>query len=273
MSRRAGGGARAGLTCCRLGVAILIVKIMAESYRATGRIFGADILSIMFEPSHLFDCLLTDAILFYGSTIWCVPLQRAVQRGTFSWDGAGWLLQAVWEMAFIYLMVSYTLYREWPWIQTVFLVLHGLVIMMKMHSYAFYNGYLSVVHKRRIALEAKLEQLKKSSQELKESGETMASGSDLLQMDTNLIKRSRRRSSVGLIDIESLPKELSPRQLEQFAELVTSEIELCDGELSLEAANSPKITYPENLSYWNYLEYLHFPTVVYDYSIRLWVIS
>lgn len=237
---------------------------MAESWRATGRVFGADILAIMFKPAHLFDCLLADAVLFYGSTAWCVPLQRAVQRRALSWNGAGWLLQAAWELAFIAMLVSYTLFREWPWIQTVFLVLHGLVILMKMHSYAFYNGYLSEVHNRRTALGAKLAQLRRSRAALAASGDAVASGSDLLAVDACLINRARRRSSVGQLDLEHLPRELSPRQLQQFAALVAAEIAACDGELAREAANTPRATYPANLTCANYLEYLHFPTVVYE---------
>lgn len=248
----------------RLGVAILLIKIMAESYRSTGRIFGGDIVTIMFRPDHLFDCLLTDALLFFGNTLWCVPLQKAVLKGTFSWDVSGWILQAVWELVFLYLVISYTLYKEWPWIQTVFLVLHGLVILMKMHSYAFYNGYLSEVYKRRKALEEKLAQIKDAVAS-ESTGTAESTGTELLQVEASLIyNRSRRRSSVGQLDISHLPTELSPRQLKQFSALVAAEIEACDAELSLEAANSPKATYPENLTYYNYLEYLHFPTVVYE---------
>lgn len=40
----------------------------------------------------------------------------------------------------------------------MFFVLHGLVMLMKQHSYAFYNGYLSSLHKKREAL---LKQLRK----------------------------------------------------------------------------------------------------------------
>ncbi|RAL59347.1 hypothetical protein DID88_006838 [Monilinia fructigena] len=48
-----------------------------------------------------------------------------------------------WELLYLALVVSWTLFREWPWTHTVFFVLHGIVMMMKQHSYAFYNGHLS----------------------------------------------------------------------------------------------------------------------------------
>lgn len=247
------GGLQWLMAWARLGVALFMIKTAAENYRITGRIFDVDILSIMFQPTHLFDCLFADAIMFYGSTFWNVPLQRAVMSGVISWNKSGWILQALWEAAYLYLIVSYTLYREWPWIQTVFLVLHCIVILMKQHSYSFYNGYLSEVSKRRKVLEDKLAHLE-------DAGAT-TTGADFLGVDS---LRDRRRSSVGLLDISQFPDELDPRQASRFASLVRAEIEACDAELSLEATNSPRVTYPENLTFSNYLEYIHFPTLVYE---------
>lgn len=236
----------------RLGVCIFVIKTAAENYRITGHIFAVDILSIMFERNHLFDCLLTDAIMFFGSTLWNVPLQLAVQRNTISWNHSGWILQSIWQMAYLYLIVSYTLYKKWPWIQTVFLMLHCLAMMMKQHSYAFYNGHLSEVYKRQRVLEEKLEQLKEAD------ATTTCADVD------SAILRHRRRSSVGQLDISHFPDELSSKQASRFVVLLNAEIEACDAELSLEATNSPRVTYPENLTYTNYLEYIHLPTLVYE---------
>ena len=65
----------------------------------------------------------------------------------------------VWQTAFIGAVVGLTLVREWPWTHTVFFVLHGLVMLMKQHSYAFYNGHLSTVYKQREVLLEKLKQV------------------------------------------------------------------------------------------------------------------
>jgi sterol O-acyltransferase len=241
----------------RLGVVLLMVKMAAENYRSTGRIFDVDILSIMFTPNHLFDCLLTDAIMFFGSTLWNVPLQRAIMNDVISWNSTGWILQAVWEVAYIWIIVAYTLYKEWPWIQTVFLVLHCIVVLMKQHSYGFYNGYLSEVYKRRKVLQETLS-------ELQEVGGGATSGAATVDVSITSTLRERRRSSMGLLDISQLPNELNARQAKHFACLVRAEIEACDVELYLEAENSPRVTYPQNLTYTNYLEYIHFPTVVYE---------
>lgn len=43
----------------------------------------------------------------------------------------------VWEVVYIVAVLGWTLFREWPWTHTVFFMLHGLVMLMKQHSYAF----------------------------------------------------------------------------------------------------------------------------------------
>ena len=43
--------------------------------------------------------------------------------------------------------------RDWTWTAQVFLTLHTLVLLMKMHSYSFYNGHLSETERRLRALD------------------------------------------------------------------------------------------------------------------------
>src|SRR3984885_12094485 len=43
--------------------------------------------------------------------------------------------------------------RDWTWTAQVFLTLHTLVLLMKMHSYSFYNGHLSETERRLHALD------------------------------------------------------------------------------------------------------------------------
>ncbi|KAI5776822.1 MBOAT, membrane-bound O-acyltransferase family-domain-containing protein [Geopyxis carbonaria] len=206
-----------------LGVFILMLKTAAENYRARGRIFDIDILAIMFEPNQLTDCLLTDTVIFYGCTLWCVPLQRAVASGKLSWNRSGWILQTVWQALYLGGVIGYILYKDWRWIQSVFIVLHCIVILMKQHSYAFYNGYLSEVHKRRSVLTQKLAQLQDAGADAMPTAHSTA---------------------------------LDPA------------LDACDAELTSTSpssdSSSETITYPANLTHFNFLEYLHFPTVVYE---------
>jgi sterol O-acyltransferase len=99
---------------------------------------------------------------------------------------------------------------------------------------------------------------------MKDCGARTSSAEVELNPTFGITYRDRRRSSAGQLDIAKLPSELSPRQATHLAKLLQTEIEACDSELSLEATNSPRVTYPENLTYTNYFEYLHFPTVLYE---------
>src|SRR5436189_5199464 len=62
-------------------------------------------------------------------------------------------------MFYLASILSWTFYRAWSWPPTIFFVLHGLVMLMKQHSYAFYNGHLSELYKYRKSLQEKLKQL------------------------------------------------------------------------------------------------------------------
>lgn len=48
---------------------------------------------------------------------------------------------------------------NYPWIGCVFLLLHSLVLLMKQHSYAFYNGHLWNVSEDLHRVEGKLKKI------------------------------------------------------------------------------------------------------------------
>ena len=66
-----------------------MLKTIAETYRATGHFLDLDILSIMFEPNQLIDCLLTDFVMYFSNTLFIVPLQRLIAADYLSWNNSG----------------------------------------------------------------------------------------------------------------------------------------------------------------------------------------
>lgn len=231
-----------------MSVVMLVLKLAATSYREHGRLFGIDILSIMFNPNNLIDCLLVDATMFWGSALWCVPLQKAIAKGGISWERTGWILQMVWEAVYLGIVIEYTLWKDWPWIQTVFIVLHCLVMLMKQHSYTFYNGHLSVVYKRLQSLEKKLAELRA----LDTSGPNVR----------HHIRTGSVDSGVDIREGLEEKEELDSAQVEDFERAIMEELASCNAELSshVEDDDGPKVVYPQNLTWWNYFEYIHFPT-------------
>ena len=120
-------------------------------------------------------------------------------------------------------------YREWEWPQTVFIVLHCLVLLMKQHSYAFYTGWLSNELLRRQRLQKELQQLP----------------NELSSNESSEYSELTRWNSVA-----------------EERERLISEIEIADRDLT--GRVSKEIKYPHNLTYSNFLDYMFCPTLVYE---------
>ena len=62
-------------------------------------------------------------------------------------------------MCFLGGTIAWGFHRDWQWPQTVFIVLHCIVFLMKQHSYAFYTGWLSNEYTRLHRLQKELAEL------------------------------------------------------------------------------------------------------------------
>jgi sterol O-acyltransferase len=69
-------------------------------------------------------------------------------------------------MVFIGSTIGWAFIREWEWPQTVFILLHCFVLLMKQHSYAFYTGWLSNEYLRLQRLQRELAELVDENTEL-----------------------------------------------------------------------------------------------------------
>ncbi|TGZ84708.1 MBOAT-domain-containing protein [Ascodesmis nigricans] len=230
-----------------LTVGLWAVKTMAENYRETGSLMETDILNMMFNPSRAIQCLLVDVIMFYGSTLWCVPLQKAVAAGKLNWAREGWALQALAEVAVVLGSLTICLRSDWWWIQRVYLFLHSLVTLMKMHSYAAYNGYLSSILERKKDLEERLNNIKEDYDDHDECDKREVL--DLINADLETCRRELSRTITA--------PTITPSAITPVTDTTTPEPLI---------PTTPTITYPENLTYKDYFLYLHFPTVVYELS-------
>jgi sterol O-acyltransferase len=123
-----------------LGMALLLLKVAAQNYRMTGNPLGrAEMLHIMFERD-IIVLALTDGAMV-AATSFTFALQLAVKNQWLSWRRTGWIVQNIWQTAFLASVLVWIWVRDWPWTHTIFMVLHTLVYVMKQHSFAFYNGY------------------------------------------------------------------------------------------------------------------------------------
>ncbi|KAG7192787.1 acyl-CoA/sterol acyltransferase [Scheffersomyces spartinae] len=196
----------------------------------------------------LFKVALTDLVMYF-STYFAYFVQKAIQKEIISWDGAGWIIQVVYDFFFLFGWSIFALkyVMGYPWIARIFLLLHSLVFLMKMHSYAFYNGYLWRI--------------------LKE-----------LHFSTTVLTKIRGRK---------IPKNMSNEEMEKikdsliesicfcFFELhyqstATSTYPTCDNILDMTTEqfeanlqNNSDIIFPSNINLKNYFDYTMFPTLVY----------
>ena len=128
---------------------------------------------------------------------------------------------------------SWPFMLNWTWTSQVFFTLHTLVFLMKMHSYAFYNGHLSTTEHRLSALDTP------------ESASTAAAvrypSSSVLVNDTDTVADKKKHDD---------EKEALSQLREDLAVELTSPL--------------GQVTYPQNLTGWNYVDYVMCPTLCYE---------
>ncbi|KAG2050997.1 hypothetical protein BDR06DRAFT_959452 [Suillus hirtellus] len=95
-------------------------------------------------------------LLLVSTTILCVPFAKAISKGWINYYWTGAILQHAFQTCVLLITVTWTFHRQWPWVQSGFLTLHSLVMIMKMYSYISVNGYLQSISRRSIGVLAEL---------------------------------------------------------------------------------------------------------------------
>ncbi|KAF6790403.1 Sterol O-acyltransferase 2 [Colletotrichum sojae] len=260
-----------------LAVALFVLKIGAANWRATGSPLGTnEIMQGMFQRDVIV-LLASDAIMC-GITVFGWALQRLVFNGLVDWDRSGWIIQNVWQAMFIGGVIALTLIRDWPWTHTVFFVLHGIVMLMKQHSYSFYNGHLSTAYKKRKYLLSKLKQLELiAPKNLPPATCPLASTLSVshLTKPPSAGGMTERRQSINVVrgpevsDLDRISvsidsgEPLDAGQARLFERLIRWEIDGLSEELRGKATTVVR-AYPNNLTLINHYEYIVLPTVVYE---------
>ncbi|KAK2737274.1 hypothetical protein FQN55_001200 [Onygenales sp. PD_40] len=123
---------------------------------------------------------------------------------------------------------------RWTWTAQVFFILHSLALLMKMHSYAFYNGHLSETERRLSSLD-------------KSQPASLSAAVRYPRSETPAMEESE----------ESEPNEKEDKSKQSLSKLRK--------DLATELT-SPlgHVTYPQNLSASNYVDFLLCPTLCYE---------
>ncbi|KAK7969387.1 MBOAT family protein [Apiospora saccharicola] len=258
-----------------ISVGFLILKMAADNWRKTGSPLGTnEIMRNMFRRDVVV-LLVSDGVMC-GLTGFGWILQRLVHVQHIRWNKSGWIIQNIWQSLFIGGVIGFPLLRDWPWTHTVFFVLHGLVMLMKQHSYAFYNGHLSTLYEKRAVL---LRQLKQLDLINPVTSPTLASPSisefsiDHLANQPSASVYKERRHSIhqgsvtdGIEQISATidsGEPLDTDQLQLFERMIKWETDALTDELKGKATD-PTRSYPNNLTFTNHYEWIVLPTLVYE---------
>lgn len=215
-----------------IGLAIMGITTMLRNYKDTGYPLRVQIWTLF--TVKLWHLAIAD-FLMVATTAVILPLHKAMRssRGALTWKKGGVAIQSIYQVGWLALWVAVPFILNWTWTSQVFLILHTMVLLMKMHSYAFYNGHLSETEKRLRALDEPHSASKAPAYNYPSVEKPMG---ELVHEDMK-------------IDSDSEDEGLSQLR-EDLARELTSPI--------------GNVTYPKNLSWSNYIDYLLCPTLCYE---------
>ncbi|KAI9742839.1 MAG: hypothetical protein M1818_003568 [Claussenomyces sp. TS43310] len=212
---------------------IMAVTTMLRNIRDTGYPMRIQIWQLF--TVKVWELGIADALMA-SSTMASLLLHKIFRStGKFSflrWNSGGIIIQSLYQMVWFSFWVIVPFALHWTWTAQVCLTLHALVMLMKMHSYAFYNGHLNESERRLHALDHPSTADKAPAYQYPSAGH-----SPTVKEGDNEKKDDLEDASIAQLR-EDLAKELT----------------------------SPmgNVTYPNNLTYGNFIDFLFCPTLCYE---------
>ncbi|KAM0558264.1 hypothetical protein ACHAPJ_004953 [Fusarium lateritium] len=265
-----------------IGLAIMGITSMLRNLKDTGFPLRVQIWSLF--AVKLWHLAIAD-FLMVATTAVSLPLNRAARNakpGSFLvWNRGGMAIQSIYQVAWLSLWIVVPFYLEWTWTSQVFFLLHTMVLLMKMHSYAFYNGHLSQTEKRLHALDNPLSPPDRRPAYQYPTADHPGSiaNTNGESANTNGKKRRRQRSRrrrqqpkrTGS-DGSKSNDEADATNTNQLAPSPSAsatnsadEVDELREDLACELTSPMgNVTYPNNLTWSNYLDYLLCPTLCYE---------
>lgn len=186
-------------------------------------------------------------LLMYLTVYFAYFVQSMCANGHISWSKLGWILQSVYELVYFFFWVGWVVTVKLQWIGRVFLCMHSIVLLMKMHSYAFYNGYLWDILRELQFSENYLQRLKNKEVEVPEN------------LDKDHVHKVLRES-IAFCKFELLLQSGAWKKEEE--DLDTKALSRTVERLTNEAF----IKFPTNITLKDFFDYTMYPTVVYELS-------
>ncbi|KAF9360406.1 hypothetical protein BGX26_009531 [Mortierella sp. AD094] len=214
-----------------------------------GKAFGGTLFSSFSQDAIML--AISDLFLVSGTGL-AFLLIKAISKGWLRYRVAGMIIQHSAQALFLLSAITWTLWRQWPWVQSGFFTLHAITMLMKIHSYIAFNGELS----------EKLIQLKKY-----EAAYAEIKRNDACTADDNSSTSSRgKQDASGLHHrlasqaAAALLQDPASNAADIDASSLASEIDELKNDLRCESGE----LWPANVSVANFFDYLIIPTLIYE---------
>ncbi|KAM5479461.1 Sterol O-acyltransferase 2 (Sterol-ester synthase 2) [Microsporum canis] len=219
-----------------ISLVIMVITTVLRNIKDTGYPLRVHVWSLL--SANVFQLALADMGMV-ASTAIIVPLHRAIRssKGLLRWGIGGMVVQSIYQTVWLSFWVILPFKLDWTWTAQVFLTLHTLTILMKMHSYAFYNGHLSETERRLSALDEPQAKVFPAAVHYPRSP---------VVADTS----NPANSEIDSSDTDTDPKQQVSKLRADLAMELTSPL--------------GHVTYPQNLTWRNYVEFIFFPTLCYE---------
>lgn len=254
-----------------IGLAIMGITTMLRNTKDTG--FPLQIKIWTLFTVKLWHLAVADSLMV--ATTGVSLLVHGVARrssGVWTWKRGGVVVQSVYQVVWFAVWVVTPFWLEWTWTAQVFFLLHTMVLLMKMHSYAFYNGHLSETEKRLQELDMPTSDADRGPAYLYPSalderpdplasidfsaatviGNGNGNGNGKAKQKKSKTEQQQQQQRRGSDD--SLATTRSADELEMLREDLARELTSPMG----------NVTYPANLTLANYADYLLCPTLCYE---------
>ncbi|KAL3607260.1 Sterol O-acyltransferase 2 (Sterol-ester synthase 2) [Fusarium poae] len=260
-----------------IGLAIMGITSMLRNLKDTGFPLRVHIWGLF--TVKLWHLAIADFFMV-ATTAVSLPLNRAARKakpGSFlDWDRGGIAIQSIYQVAWLTLWIIVPFYFEWTWTSQVFFLLHTMVLLMKMHSYAFYNGHLSQTEKRLHALDNPFSPHDRRPAYQYPGTDLPTSVTKGESISTSAKKRRRQRQKKQEAkqngtnghksnDEEPINHDLLAPSPVASPNNSADEVDELREDLARELT-SPigNVTYPNNLTWSNYTDYIFCPTLCYE---------
>ena len=215
-----------------ISLSIMVMTTVLRNIKDTGYPLRVQMWKLL--SANVIQLGISDFAMVFSTGL-SLPLQRLYRssKGPLQWRNGGIWIQSFFQAIWLAIWVEWPFMLRWTWTAQVYFALHTLTFLMKMHSYAFYNGHLGEAERRLRALD------EPETASLERAVRYPSSPSRLQEIDAD-----------EMLDGALEQKE----QLAQLRQDLATEL------------TSPlgHVTYPQNLTLWNYCDYVLCPTLCYE---------